>query len=203
MSFFPGKRGSYHFRAKAAIYDDVRGHTGEDYLTPIGTPIPSPADGVVAEFRFQPEMGWCMYIKEPQNGYVHVFAHLKEGGAKVKKGDTVKRGQIFALSGNTGSKNGGPGAEHYHYEVIAPKPWLGFEMMKRTELAGFPGFNIPPEEYLVMLEERYKTQNQPGPGVTFLANKKLTSTVRDGSTQPTFEELGIILERFLALTKTP
>lgn len=131
------------FRSKTprGFYDAVKGHTGIDVAMPIGTPLSLPIKGVVVKYRKQTEMGWCLYIQEP-NGNIHVLAHLSE--AKVREGDQVSENQVLALSGNTGGKTTAP---HVHYEIIAPRPAEGLEMMTR-ELSPYKGWNISPEEFL-------------------------------------------------------
>lgn len=47
------------------------------------------------------------------NGEYSLFAHLKQGSVKVKPGDTVKRGQVIAQIGASGSAN----IPHLHYEL--------------------------------------------------------------------------------------
>ncbi len=200
MSFFPGKRGSYHFTADGKFYDPDRGHTGEDYLMPVNTPVPCPCEGEVLEYRNQKQMGNVLYVRDLA-GAVHVFAHLN--ASKVKKGDKVKRGDIIALSGNTGTATDTP---HVHYEIIFESPWKGYENMVRNELSPYKGYNIPPEEYLRKLEELHQMTTEIGylqKGAQWLADQKLTQTLRDGQSGVSFGELGIILERFLSLTKNP
>lgn len=142
MTFFNGKRGDWHFQAKAPIYDKVKGHTGEDYLMSENTELFSPCNGVVLKYRNQTEMGNCLYIQEP-NGNIHVFAHLN--AAKVKEGESIVLNQLIALSGHTGTRNGS--VAHLHYEIIAPHPESGLEIMTR-ELSPYKGWNVPPEEFL-------------------------------------------------------
>lgn len=190
MSYFNGKRGDWHFQAKAAIYDPVKGHTGEDYLMPVGTPITSPVNGKVVMVRTQTEMGECMYIQEANTNYVHVFAHLSK--ELVKIGQEVKRGDQIALSGHTGTEAGA--VPHLHYEIIAPAPWPDYKGMSRT-LSPFVGFNIPPEEYLGILQSKEVPEWQKN-GADWLVAHKLITTGRIGNEPVSIGELGVILQRF-------
>mgnify|MGYP002678147909 FL=1 len=56
---------------------------------------------------------WGNYIciKDSVTGNLHYYCHLKE--RKVKRGDTVKAGQIIGIMGNTGYSFGA----HLHFEV--------------------------------------------------------------------------------------
>ena len=78
---------------------------------PEGTPVAAAEDGIVsyAGDGFQAE-GNLVIIRH-SNGYFTVYTHSKE--LLVKRGDEVKRGQIIALSGQTGNVN----APQLHFEV--------------------------------------------------------------------------------------
>lgn len=54
-------------------------------------------------------------------GKYALYAHLKPGSIKVKEGDTVKRGQVMALVGNTGNTS----APHLHFHVMDGPATLG------------------------------------------------------------------------------
>ena len=85
-------------------------HNGIDISAKPGTPVISPANGVVIEVSSSRGLGNTLRISH-MNGYVSIFGHLKE--FHVKKGERVTRGQIIASLGNTGRSTG----PHVHYEI--------------------------------------------------------------------------------------
>ncbi len=87
-------------------------HTGVDLRAKRKTKIYAPADGVVKYTRKQIKGGFGTTIKITHNyGFDTLYGHLNK--ILVKVGDVVKKGDLIALSGNTG-KSTGP---HLHYEV--------------------------------------------------------------------------------------
>lgn len=130
------------FRAKTpkGFYDLIKGHTGIDLLMPVGTPLSLPVFAKVVQNLKQKEMGNTLYLRVGDE--ILVFAHLSE--VLVGPAEGIAPGTIFAKSGNTGSKTTAP---HLHFEVLAPKPDPGLEMMTRL-LGGFKGYNIDPAKYL-------------------------------------------------------
>ncbi|ETX11093.1 peptidase M23 [Marinomonas ushuaiensis DSM 15871] len=85
-------------------------HNGVDLATPIGTEVLATGDGVVTRVESHKYAG--RYIVIDYTGpYGARFLHLSK--ALVKKGQKVKRGQVIALSGNTGRSTGA----HLHYEL--------------------------------------------------------------------------------------
>ena len=85
-------------------------HRGLDFSVPVGTPVRVTGDGVVQAVQQQRGFGKVIKI-DHGDGVVTVYAHLEE--QKVKKGDKVSRGDIIALSGNSGRSS----APHLHYEI--------------------------------------------------------------------------------------
>jgi len=87
-----------------------RPHNGIDFTANVGTPVYATGDGkVVYAGRGN---GFGIHIKIDHGfGYQTVYAHLSK--MNVKKGQTVKRGQIIGYTGNTGLSAG----PHLHYEV--------------------------------------------------------------------------------------
>jgi len=86
-------------------------HTGNDYATPIGTPVTvAYGDGVVSQVDINADYGTSVLI-DHADGTQTLYAHLSERSVKV--GDTVKLGQRIGKSGDSGNA-GGP---HLHFEM--------------------------------------------------------------------------------------
>nr|WP_082970879.1 M23 family metallopeptidase [Mycobacterium sp. E3298] len=93
----------------------LRPHSGIDFAAPLGTPIHSPVNGVVSDIvdRGTQGLGKGVFIRTDE-GYQFIFGHLSEFNVKV--GDHIHRGDIIALSGNTGHSTG----PHLHFAVKDP-----------------------------------------------------------------------------------
>lgn len=111
-------------------------HAGFDFKTQQkeGFNVYAVADGYVSRIKISPfGYGKAIYINHP-NGYTTVYGHLKNGSAKIESylktrqyqaksfeielfpaaGELpVKKGDMIALSGNTG----GSGGPHLHFEI--------------------------------------------------------------------------------------
>ena len=90
----------------------MREHHGVDYLIPEGTPVFATADGVVKSLSEKNTSHGKAITIDHGNGYETSYSHLLD--IRVKKGQSVKRGDIIALSGNSGLSF----APHLHYEVV-------------------------------------------------------------------------------------
>jgi murein DD-endopeptidase MepM/ murein hydrolase activator NlpD len=86
-------------------------HEGIDVAGPRGTPIVATADGVVTFSGKLAGFGNAVVINHGF-GFKSFYAH--NDANRVRVGQTVKRGQIIALLGNTGYSTG----PHIHYEVL-------------------------------------------------------------------------------------
>lgn len=87
-------------------------HTGVDFGAPIGTPVYSAGDGIVARASVMGGYGNVVDI-EHGNGWMTRYAHLSKFKQGLKVGDKVKQGQTVAFSGNTGRSTG----PHLHFEI--------------------------------------------------------------------------------------
>ncbi|RIY31238.1 hypothetical protein CKF54_07145 [Psittacicella hinzii] len=89
----------------------LRPHNGIDFGIPIRTPIYSPADGRVTKVAYQPGGAGRYIVIEHTKAISTVYMHLSSTPLAV--GQSVKRGQLIAYSGNSGITTG----PHLHYEV--------------------------------------------------------------------------------------
>ena len=93
------------------FYRTLQEHQGVDYAVPEGTRIFATADGVVKEIKGKTSTSGITVVIDHRNGYITSYSHLQS--VKAKRGQKVQRGDIIALSGNTGLSL----APHLHYEV--------------------------------------------------------------------------------------
>jgi hypothetical protein len=105
---------------------DPKGHTGIDYLCPIGTPILASEAGTVIKSGWDTTgYGWCVILMHPDNKKT-IYAHLSVPPI-VKVGEKVQKGQVIGYSGTSGNSTGA----HLHFEMrnetntaIDPMPYL-------------------------------------------------------------------------------
>ena len=86
-------------------------HKGQDWATPVGTPIYASSGGTVTKAGWGSGYGYVVYI-DHTDGRQTRYAHLSK--VLVKVGQTVKQGEKIALSGNTGISSG----PHLHFEML-------------------------------------------------------------------------------------
>ena len=84
---------------------------GINLAVPEGTPIKAADDGVVAYAGNELKGYGNLVLVRHSNGFVTAYAHASE--IMVKRGDTVKRGQVIAKSGQTGNVT----SPQLHFEI--------------------------------------------------------------------------------------
>ena len=89
----------------------MREHHGVDYLIPEGTAVFATADGTVKSLSEKNSSHGKAITIDHGNGYETSYSHLLD--IRVRKGQKIKRGDIIALSGNSGLSF----VPHLHYEV--------------------------------------------------------------------------------------
>ncbi len=88
----------------------VAPHNGTDFATPTGTKVLSIGDGVVTRTGNHPFAG--RYIDIQHGGqYKTRYLHLHK--LLARRGESIRRGQTIALSGNSGRSTG----PHLHFEL--------------------------------------------------------------------------------------
>lgn len=85
-------------------------HSGIDIAAPEGTEVKATADGVVSYSGWDNDYGNLVSITH-SSGYVSFYGHNSQ--ILVKAEQKVKKGEVIALSGNTGKST----APHLHYEI--------------------------------------------------------------------------------------
>ncbi|HMU45568.1 MAG TPA: M23 family metallopeptidase [Chitinophagaceae bacterium] len=93
------------------VYKTVKFHAGLDFSAPQGTPIYATADGNV-NIAGSTGNGYGNHVVINHGyGYETLYGHMVR--VKVRRGQSVKRGEVIGWVGSTG-KSTGP---HCHYEV--------------------------------------------------------------------------------------
>jgi murein DD-endopeptidase MepM/ murein hydrolase activator NlpD len=88
-----------------------KANDGINLAVPEGTPIKAAEDGVVAYSGNELKGYGNLVLVRHANGYVTAYAHASE--LLVKRGDTIKRGQIIAKSGQSGEV----ASPQLHFEI--------------------------------------------------------------------------------------
>lgn len=93
------------------FYRTPKSHQGVDYTVAEGSSIFATADGVVKEISDKNSTLGKTVVIDHGNGYRTSYSHLMS--VLVRLGQKVQRGDVIALSGNSGLSL----APHLHYEV--------------------------------------------------------------------------------------
>jgi murein DD-endopeptidase MepM/ murein hydrolase activator NlpD len=93
------------------FYRTLKSHQGVDYTIAEGSSVFATADGVVREISDKNSTLGKTIIIDHGNGYKTSYSHLLS--TLVRRGQKVQRGDVIALTGNSGLSL----APHLHYEV--------------------------------------------------------------------------------------
>ena len=88
-----------------------KSNDGINLAVPEGTPVKAAEDGVVAYAGNELKGYGNLVLVRHSNGYVTAYAHASE--LMVKRGDSIKRGQVIAKSGQSGEV----GSPQLHFEI--------------------------------------------------------------------------------------
>ena len=126
-----------------------RPHNGVDYAAPTGTPVRATADGIIKAASYTKPNGNYVFIRHPpryETRYLH-FSRIAKG---IKKGVSVKQGEIVGYVGSTGYSTG----PHLHYEFLVNGKHVNprtFDLPKQVALT---------DEELVAFKENVKNLNE-------------------------------------------
>ncbi|MBM6596128.1 peptidoglycan DD-metalloendopeptidase family protein [Microvirga pudoricolor] len=101
------------------------GNEGINIAVPEGTPVKAAESGTVTYAGSEVKGYGNLVLIRHENGFVSAYAH--NGSLNVKRGETVKRGQVIATSGQTGNVT----SPQLHFELrkgstpVDPVPHLG------------------------------------------------------------------------------
>lgn len=101
-------RGRYH-----PILQRIRAHKGVDMAAPTGTKIRAAGDAVVAFSGWKGGYGRVVILKHAR-GIKTVYGHLSKFAKNLKKGKSIKQGQVIGYVGKSGMATG----PHLHYEFL-------------------------------------------------------------------------------------
>ncbi len=101
---------SFRTRGLAQGDPSVESHAGLDLAVPVGSDVRASGGGVVRDTGTDPAYGLFVLLQHP-DGYESMYGHLSR--VLVTRGDTVRVGQVVALSGNSGRST----APHLHFEI--------------------------------------------------------------------------------------
>ena len=94
------------------VYKTKKMHWGMDFSAPKGTEVYATGDGRIEKVK-RSKRGYGNQVRIDHGyGYKTFYAHLNK--YTVRKGQTVKRGDLIGYVGSTGTST----APHLHYEVI-------------------------------------------------------------------------------------
>ena len=93
------------------FYRTLQSHQGVDYTVAEGSSVFATADGTVKEISDKSSTLGKTIVIDHGNGYQTSYSHLLS--TLVRRGQKIQRGDIIALSGNSGLSL----APHLHYEV--------------------------------------------------------------------------------------
>lgn len=172
-------------------------HKGIDIGVPVGTPVSSSQDGIVKKVYYpvrsdptdSKDAGIYIEIESSDNVMPATTRYLHLSNALVVTGQTVKKGQIIGLSGNTGRSTG----PHLHYELhpegveaTDPTNFVMF-MSKLTDIASEAAFDAMGNVNFSRMNY-YTYKSEP---MLYISNVYLETTA------PTFNETGTIFTRDL------
>lgn len=102
---------SFNPRRFHPVQKRIKPHRGVDYVARVGTPVLSAGDGKVVRAGYDKYNGHHVIV---QHGERYTTKYLHFSKRAVKKGQTVKQGEVVGYLGSSGMVTGA----HLHYEFL-------------------------------------------------------------------------------------
>ncbi|MEP6905172.1 MAG: peptidoglycan DD-metalloendopeptidase family protein [Gemmatimonadales bacterium] len=100
-------------------FDDLRGgtrrHEAIDIMSPRGTRVWSADAGRVLKLHNSVAGGLSIYVADPTQRFIMLYAHLDHYRLGLAEGTMVKKGELLGFVGSTG--NASPSAPHLHFAI--------------------------------------------------------------------------------------
>ncbi len=153
-------------KAVQSFWGAVRGggsrkHEGIDIFARKGTPVVSPASGVVSSVRNQGLGGKQVWLRDTERGYSLYFAHLDSQA--VSFGQVVKPGDTLGFVGNTGNARFTP--PHLHFGIYSGGAFDPFPLVENQ--FDEPKSSKLPIDKPVYVVNAPKANFRTGPGTYF------------------------------------
>ncbi|MBT8419620.1 MAG: peptidoglycan DD-metalloendopeptidase family protein [Gammaproteobacteria bacterium] len=93
------------------VLHKFRAHRGVDYAAPRGTPVKVTGSGKITFVGRKGGLGQVIFVKHGRK-YTTVYGHMDKYAKGMKRGQSVRQGQLIGYVGSTGLATG----PHLHYE---------------------------------------------------------------------------------------
>ncbi len=156
-----GRTTSHFGHRISPFHGDLQFHSGIDIANEVGTSVRATADGVVQHSDWEGGYGRLVIINHGY-GFLTYYGHNSK--LLVKAGDQVRRGQIIALMGSSGSSTG----SHTHYEIWQngrhTNPWKflvasSIDDLKGGRMAQSPRAKVKRLAKMMQQQEAQKEKN--------------------------------------------
>ena len=116
----------YSHRRFHPVHKRYMPHYGVDYAAPVGTPVRAAGDGVVVEASYQKSNGRYVKIRHSNQSYETYYLHFSRYAKGIKKGVSVRQGQVIGYVGASGVATG----PHLDYRVKRDGHWVNPRRLK-------------------------------------------------------------------------
>jgi len=103
----------FSYKRVNPVTGGVGAHRAIDYVAPSGTPVVSIGEGTVVQAGWNGAYGISVKVRH-NDTYSTVYGHFSSLAKNIKKGVSVRQGQVIGYVGSTGQSTG----PHLHYEML-------------------------------------------------------------------------------------